>query len=137
MVMAKRKGTPATPKQEKEVHQSKPWTLKEWQGKPVWDWMQLLIVPFMLVLISVAFTWQQNVRQNDLENQRVQQAQKIESQRVQQAQKIENQRAQDLTLQGYLDQMSTLVLEDLDNPTVRDVMRARTLTTLETLDPSH
>src|SRR5215208_1949489 len=37
------------------------------QGKTVWDWLQLLIVPIVLSLITLAFTWQQNVRQNDVE----------------------------------------------------------------------
>jgi hypothetical protein len=40
--MAEGKGTLTTPKQEKEAQQSKPWTLKEFGGKPVWEWMQLL-----------------------------------------------------------------------------------------------
>jgi hypothetical protein len=95
--------------------QSKPWTLKEYAGKTVWDWLQLLIVPVMLLLITVAFTWQQNKRQEA----------------------IEEQRAQDLALQGYLDQMGTLMLEDLSDPKVQTVMRARTLTVLRRLDPSH
>ncbi len=84
----------------------KPWTLKEYAGKTVWDWLQLLIVPVMLLLITVAFTWQQNKRQEA----------------------IEEQRAQDLALQGYLDQMGTLMLEDLSDSKVQTVMRARTLT---------
>jgi hypothetical protein len=97
------------------TRQSKPWTLKEYAGKTVWDWLQLLIVPVMLLLITVAFTWQQNKRQEA----------------------IEEQRAQDLALQGYLDQMGTLMLEDLSDPKVQTVMRARTLTVLRRLDPGH
>jgi uncharacterized protein YjbI with pentapeptide repeats len=115
MGMAKGKGTPSTPKQEMEARHSKPWTLKEFWGKPAWDWMELLIVPVMLLLITVAFTWQQNSRQEA----------------------IEEQRAQDLALQGYLDQMGTLMLEDLSDPKVQTVMRARTLTVLRRLEPSH
>ena len=59
--MTEGKGT-LTPEQEKEaptqsqVSQSKPWTLKEYAGKTVWDWLQLLIVPVMLLLITVAFS---------------------------------------------------------------------------------
>jgi hypothetical protein len=118
--MTEGKGTP-TPEQEKEaptqsqVSQSKPWTLKEYAGKTVWDWLQLLIVPVMILLITVAFTWQQNNRQEA----------------------IEERRAQDLALQGYLDQMGTLMLEDLSDSRVQPVMRARTLTVLRRLDPSH
>jgi hypothetical protein len=40
------------------------------QGKTVWDWLQLLIVPIVLSLITLAFTWQQDTRQNDIEDRR-------------------------------------------------------------------
>ena len=52
------------------------------RGKTVWDLLQLLIVPLMLALITVVFTWQQNGRQNELEDQRAREAQKIENQRA-------------------------------------------------------
>jgi hypothetical protein len=98
----------------KRSRQRKPWTLRELWGKTVWDWMQLLIVPVAILLITVAFTWQQNKRQEA----------------------IEQQRAQDLALQGYLDQMGTLMLEDLSDPKVRTIMQARTLSVLKRLDTS-
>jgi hypothetical protein len=128
MVMAKGKGTP-TAAQEKEAQQSKAWTLKEFVGKPVWDWLQLLVVPLMLALITVVFTWQQNVRQNELEDQRT------EAER-----RLEEQRTQDAALQAYLDQMSTLLIEnDLrtapGDSEVRTLARARTLTVLSSLGP--
>jgi uncharacterized protein YjbI with pentapeptide repeats len=108
----------------------KPWTLKEFGGKTFWDWMQLLIVPIVLLLITVAFTWQQDARQ-----------QRIEDQRAEAERKLAEQRAQDEALQAYLDQMSTLLLEkDLrdsePDSEVRTLARARTLTVLERLDPS-
>jgi ABC-type microcin C transport system permease subunit YejB len=37
----------------------KPWTLREFGGKTLWDWMGLLIVPVVLSLITVVFAWQQ------------------------------------------------------------------------------
>jgi uncharacterized protein YjbI with pentapeptide repeats len=98
----------------KRTRQRKSWTLREFWGKTVWDWMQLLIVPVAILLITVAFTWQQNKRQEA----------------------IEEQRAQDLALQGYLDQMGTLMLEDLSDPKVRTIMQARTLSVLKRLDTS-
>jgi hypothetical protein len=103
---------------EKKVH--KPWTLREFGGKTVWDWLQLLVVPHMLALITVVFTWQQNVSQNQLEDQR-----------ARQAQKIENQRAEAEALQAYLDQMSMLLLEknlrdSEEESEVRTLARART-----------
>jgi pentapeptide repeat protein len=122
--MAKGKGTP-TPEQGKEAptqdqtSQSKPWTLKEVGGKPVWDWMQLLIVPLAVAVIGILFTWQQDVRQ----------------------QEIEDQRSQDAALRAYLEQMNQLLLErDLrgseEGSEERILARAQTLTVLDELDPS-
>jgi hypothetical protein len=51
-MMAKGKGTPTTPKQEKEAQQSKAWTLKEFGGKPVWDWMQLLLLGRIILCVT-------------------------------------------------------------------------------------
>src|SRR5919205_3832255 len=105
------------------------WTSRELGGKTIWDWLQLLIVPIMLSLITIAFTWQQDVRQ-----------QRIADSRADQARKIEEQRAQQATLQAYLDQMGTLLLDrDLhgadEDSDVRRLARARTLVVLDALGP--
>jgi hypothetical protein len=104
-----------------------PWTLREIGGKPVWGWLELLIVPVVLSLITVGFAWQQNARQND-----------IEGRRAQAERKLAEQRAQDEALQAYLDQMSTLLIEhdlsDPDNVTTRSAARARTLAVLSRLN---
>src|SRR5918995_3611940 len=78
----------------------KPWTLREFGGKSLWDWLQLLIVPVVLSLITVAFAWQQDIRQDQIENQRA----KAERE-------LAEQRAQDEALQAYLNQMGSLLLE--------------------------
>jgi hypothetical protein len=62
--------------------------------------MDLLIVPLVLALVTVAFTWQQERRQT-----------RIEDRRAETERQIEEQRAQDAALQAYLDQMSTLLLD--------------------------
>ncbi|HEX2742039.1 MAG TPA: hypothetical protein VHM69_16460 [Rubrobacter sp.] len=122
-----------------EKQSRQPWTLREFGGKTLWDWLQLLIVPIMLSLITVAFTWQQNTRQQRLEDQRARQAQRIENQRAQAEQEIQEQRAQQATLQAYSDQMGTLLLDrglrnaDEDSD-VRRLARARTLVVLDALD---
>jgi uncharacterized protein YjbI with pentapeptide repeats len=121
-----------------QTGQSKAWTHREFGGKTVWDWLQLLIVPIMLSLITFAFTWQQNARQQHIEDQRTQQAQEIEDRRAQAERDLQEQRAQQATLQAYLDQMGTLLLdrglrnasEDSD---VRRLARARTLVVLDAL----
>src|SRR5918994_93405 len=70
------------------------------RGKTVWDWMDLLIVPLVLVVIGLGFTMLLDARQQDLENQRA------EAER-----ELAVQRAQDEALQAYLGQMNTLLLE--------------------------
>src|SRR3712207_1835137 len=86
--------------QESSTQPSNPWTLKEYGGKQLWDWMDLLIVPFVLALVTVVFTWQQESQQTRLEEQRA------ESER-----RVEEQRAQDAALQDYFDQMTQLILD--------------------------
>ena len=81
------------------------------RGMTVRDWLQLLIVPLVLVVIGFLFTMQQDARQQEIENQRAQQAQKIEDQRAEAERELAEQRAQDETLQAYLDQMGSLLLE--------------------------
>jgi uncharacterized protein YjbI with pentapeptide repeats len=103
------------------------------------DWLQLLIVPLALVIIGFLFTAQQDRRQQQIEDQRAQQAQKIENQRAKAEQELAEQRAQDEALQAYLDQMSNLLLEKAlrsadEDSEVRSLARARTLTVLGRLD---
>src|SRR5215203_3343712 len=124
-------------KQGEETKQSR-WGFR---GKTVWDWMALLIVPLVLVVIGLLFTMLQDARQQDLENQRAEQAQKIENQRAEAERELADQRAQDEALQAYLSQMGSLLLEkDLreskEESEVRTLARARTLTVLGRLDPS-
>lgn len=109
------------------------------RGKTAWDWMDLLIVPIVLLLITVAFTVLQDARQQQIEDQRARQAQQIENQRAEAERELAKQRAQDEALQAYLDQMSNLLLEkDLrssdENSEVRTLARARTFTVLSRLD---
>src|SRR5215203_478860 len=100
------------------------------RGKTVWNWLELLIVPLALAVIGLAFSVQQDARQ-----------QRVENQRAEAERELAVQRAQDETLQAYLDQMSTLMLEkDLRNSDedseVRTLARARTLTVLKRLEAS-
>ena len=109
------------------------------RGMTVREWLELLIVPVVLALITVVFTWQQNERQQDLETKRTNQAQKIENLRAEAERELAEQRAQDETLQAYLDQMGSLLLEkDLresqEDSDVRRLARARTLVVLDVLD---
>jgi uncharacterized protein YjbI with pentapeptide repeats len=98
------------------------------RGMTIRDWLDLLVVPLALVVISLLFATQQDQRQQEIENRRA----KAERELAQ-------QRAQDEALQAYLSQMSSLLLEkDLrESPKdseVRSLARARTLTVLGRLD---
>jgi Pentapeptide repeats (8 copies) len=119
---------------QERAQQKKVWTLREYGGKPLWDWMDLLIVPvavaLVTVVVTVVFTWQQEHRQN-----------RIEAQRARTERQIEEQRAQDAALQAYLDQMSSLLLDkdrslrqSKAGSEVRTLARARTLTVLTRLE---
>ncbi len=101
------------------------------QEKTVWDFLQLLIVPLMLVAIGLVFSLQQDARQ-----------QRVEDQRAEAERELAEQRAQDEALQAYLDQMSQLMLErklleaEQGDP-VYTLAQARTSTVILRLDAEH
>jgi uncharacterized protein YjbI with pentapeptide repeats len=130
--------------EQNDAHKEKrtPWTLREFGGKTVWDWLQLLVVPLMLALITVVFTWQQDARQQDFEKQRVDVEQKIENRRAEAERELAEQRAQDEALQAYLNQMSQLMLERKlleaeEGDPVHTLAQARTSTVILRLDAEH
>ena len=90
------------------------------------DWLPIVVAAFIPVVIALG-TWGITREQG-----------KLEDQRAQAERELAEQRAQDEALQAYLDKMSTLLLEekDLKSDRVRTLMRARTITVLESLDPS-
>src|SRR5215217_9162790 len=126
-VMVEQMGKQATG----EKQGRKPWTLREFGGQTVWDWLHLLsalAIPVVLAAAGLWFTAQQDQRQVAIENQRA------EAER-----ELAEQRAQDEALQAYLNQMGGLLLErDLraseKGSEERTLARARTLTVLERLD---
>src|SRR5215210_6852112 len=123
----------------------KPWTLREFGGQTVWDWLHLLsalAIPVVLAAAGLWFTAQQDQRQQEIEGQRAKQAQKIEDQRAKAERELAEQRAQDEALQAYLDQMSQLMLErklleaEPGDP-VHTLAQARTSTVILRLDAEH
>jgi uncharacterized protein YjbI with pentapeptide repeats len=107
------------------------------RGMTVRDWLELLVVPLVLVGIGLLFEMQQAERQQAMEEQQ----QALEERRAEAERELADQRAQDEALQAYLDQMSTLLLEkDLrsseEDSEVRTLARSRTLTVLGGLDAS-
>lgn len=92
----------------------------EWVGvvgknssKTLWDWMELLIIPFVLTI----GLWLLNKKEKQDEE----------------AHDLE--KFQESALQHYLDKLSDLMInKDLKNQRVREVARARTFVTLKILD---
>ncbi len=98
------------------------------RGKTLWDWLQLLIVP--AILIGVTFAWSATQTRSD--NRR-------EDQRIRADKAAAEKARQDETLQSYLDQMSSLMLHEKlltskPGDGVRAVARTVTLTALRRLD---
>jgi uncharacterized protein YjbI with pentapeptide repeats len=99
--------------------------------RPLWDLLELLIVPLALATIGFLFTAQQDARQ-----------QQIEDRRDERARVIEEQRAKNAALQAYLDQMSHLMLEknllgSAEGDVVFTLAQARTSTAIRRLDGEH
>jgi PAS domain-containing protein len=77
------------------------------RGMTVRNWLELLIVPLVLVVIGLLFEIQQANRQQAMEEQQ----QALEERRAEAERELAEQRAQDEALQAYLDQMSQLMLD--------------------------
>jgi uncharacterized protein YjbI with pentapeptide repeats len=97
-------------------------------AKTLWDWLQLLIVP--AILIGVTFVWSATQTRSD--NRR-------EDRRIGADRAAAEEARRDATLQAYLDQMSGLMLNknlltSTEGDPVRAVARTVTLTTLRRLD---
>jgi uncharacterized protein YjbI with pentapeptide repeats len=87
------------------------------EGKTFWDWMNLLIIPFFLLLVVWGLNWQDH--NTDIEIAK------------------DNQR--EISLQHYFDTLTSLILDkDLKNSKadddIRDIVRIKTITTIEQLD---
>jgi hypothetical protein len=98
-------------------------------GKTIWDWMQLLIIPFILVTVGYFFS-----------NQQAQTSLLVSQQQhdADQRQALDQQRA--ILLQTYIDNIQDLLLNHnlLDSNSTTGVAilaRARTLASLQGLDP--
>jgi len=97
--------------------------------KTLWDWLQLLIVPFMLVIGGFWLSQLQKSREQRATTQRDKTEHEIAT---------DNQRA--AALQVYIDRMSELFMEkhlrdSQPEDEVRTIARVRTLTVLSGLDP--
>lgn len=87
------------------------------EGKSLWDWMELLVIP--LVLALGAFFFNRSERNTEHE--------------------IASGRQQDATVQAFIDRISDLLLKEnlltTKKKQVRNVARINTLMVLQTIDP--
>ncbi len=93
-------------------------------AKTLWDWLQLLVIPLVLGIGGILFS------QADRRSE-----QAVAERQTEEDRRIADERAQEEALQAYLEQMSTLLLDNglrTSDPEseVRDVARAWTLTFL-------
>ena len=101
---------------------------KHQPAKTLWDWMQLFLIPAVLVIGAAWF----NQRREKL-------AREIEDRHRDEERAIEGDRRREDRLQNYLDRMTELMLKEglrtsKPEDEVRGVARARTLTVLRGLD---
>ena len=116
------------PKKSSRMESQEPKKDSRWgfRGMTVRNWLELLVVPLVLLGIGLLFQIQQN---------------EVEERRLEAEQHIEEQRAQDEALQTYLEQIGQMLL-DKDRPLLQSkeddevqlLARARTVTILRRLD---
>jgi uncharacterized protein YjbI with pentapeptide repeats len=110
-------------------------------AKTLWDWLQLLIVPAILIGVTVVWSAAQTRGDNKREDRRIAADNKREDRRIAADRAAAKEARRDRTLQAYLNQMSGLMLDKKlltsdQNDAVRAVARTATLTTLRRLDSS-
>jgi hypothetical protein len=111
---------------------------RSWQ-RPLWDWLDLLIIP--LVLALGAFWFNNQTRKSERELARRERENELErAQRDRENDReIAQDRVQEEALQRYLDRMQELILDkglrrSEKDAEIRSVARARTLAVLRSLD---
>jgi Pentapeptide repeats (8 copies) len=122
-------GEEAPEVQRPKTRRDKFWERTGFGDKTIWDWMQLFIIPAVLVVGGYVLNSQQTSRQLATEESRAEAQLEAEKERTQQE-----------ALQQYNNEMRSLILEeDLryspEGDAVRDLARARTLGVLDNLDP--
>jgi uncharacterized protein YjbI with pentapeptide repeats len=97
------------------------------RAKTLWDWTELLIIPFVLAIGAFALNRSERAVEREIAEDRAALERTIATDRQQEA-----------ALQSYLDRMADLLLREklrtTRNKEVRDVARIRTLTALRGLD---
>jgi uncharacterized protein YjbI with pentapeptide repeats len=108
-------------------------------SKTLWDWLQLLIIPVVLVVggFLLNYTTSRNERQANEQRAQAEQAAAAEQAETERYIALDNQR--EAALKAYIDSMSELLLhenlrESGEDDEVQKIARVRTLTVLPRLD---
>jgi uncharacterized protein YjbI with pentapeptide repeats len=88
-------------------------------GKQFWDYLDLLIVPAALALGVYWLNRRQNERDQQAEEERSRRESDAQAAQVEHALEVENERAQDAAVQGYLDQLTQLLVTQGDDALIR------------------
>ncbi|MBV9231860.1 MAG: hypothetical protein JOZ18_21300, partial [Chloroflexi bacterium] len=109
------------------------------QGKTLWDWMQLFLVSTVLGAGAYWFNSQQTAHQKTLADLQQKQERELAEQQQKQERELAEDREQATILETYLDRMKELLLDKglRSDQEVRLVARTRTLTTLRRLKGEH
>ncbi|MFQ6028316.1 MAG: pentapeptide repeat-containing protein [Dehalococcoidia bacterium] len=103
------------------------------QGKTLWDWMQLLFIPLFIAAAGAFSFFELQREEQRAANQRL-----AEERRAANQLRIEMDQARESALQSYLDRMTELLLDTQRRPSnsneARNVARARTITILRNLN---
>src|SRR5215469_4000618 len=109
------------------------------QGKTLWDWMQLFLVSTVLGAGAYWFNSQQTIHQQTLAELQQKQEKELAELQQKQEKELAEQREQATIFETYLDRMKELLLDKglRSDQEVRLVARTRTLTTLRRLKGKH
>jgi uncharacterized protein YjbI with pentapeptide repeats len=115
------------------------WPGTGFQGKTVWDWLQLLIIPLVLTLAAVFFNQANTRTERQFARERYQRDLEIAENRYKQDKETALDKQREDLLQIYLDRISELLLEkdlrtSVSDAEVRNVARVRTINLLIQLD---
>ena len=132
---------PLSPRDQKRLasFRRKKWKWLGFSDKTLWNWLQLLgvlAIPLVLALGVLWFSAQQSQMSEALIKNQHDTALAISQQQRDTARAIAEDQQREATLNTYLDRMSELLLnQNLHDPKVRELARARTVTALRSLDP--
>jgi uncharacterized protein YjbI with pentapeptide repeats len=114
------------------------WSTTGFLDKSLWDWLQLLIVPFVLAVGGLVFQLANTRTESHIAQQRYEQDQKIAQQRYEQDQKIALDKQREDLLQAYLDRIAELLLgkkpDGSPSEEASHIARVRTITVLTQLN---